>query len=85
MMENKMRTRVKQAIRRTFEVIAGDLEDACAQCGERMDLADAIEGCIDADRVRDYGGDKEAAEALYSLTCWSDMKRLGEEALREYF
>ena len=85
MMDKEMKERVITAIQCTYEYIASDLAECSRACGEEFTLEHAIEGAIDADRVVDYGHDKEAAAALHALKNCSAMKKLGKEALKEYF
>jgi hypothetical protein len=42
---------VRTPICRTADYIAADLEQCCAEAGERLDNAGLIESCIDADRL----------------------------------
>jgi hypothetical protein len=79
-----MRARVKTAIRYTWNAIAGDWMQAVGDADGSCDLESMIEGCIDADRVLAFGDDDEAAEALYALKSWEEMKALGREALKGY-
>ena len=80
-----MEKRILTAIRYTWGAIEGDWRTVCEQNAfGRCTLSSAIEGCIDADRTAAFGGDDEAAEALYSLT-WPEMSALGNEALKGYF
>lgn len=74
--DSEMKDRIIKAIRLTYESIATDLGN--------HDLDEAIEITLDADRVRSYGYDKEAAEVLYALS-WGDMYDLGRDSLRTYF
>ena len=71
-----MKNRMISAIQLTYEAIAGDLGD--------VDLNDAVECTLDADRVAMYGMDENAYLALKALN-WEEMERLGKEALRSYF
>jgi len=50
-----------QAIHDTWQAIGSDLMEACACCGEELDNESAVEGCIDADRIVTYGGEKGKA------------------------
>jgi len=81
---NTMEERIRLAIIYTYEAIHGDLAEAYSYSDRELDLAGAIEGCIDADRVLAHGGDEEAAQVLYSLT-WDEMKVHGHEALKGYY
>lgn len=84
-MDKEMRARVIVAIQQTWNAIASDWYEACSHGGGECDLESAIEGCIDADRTACFGGDAEAAEALYALGSWEEMCELGREALKGYF
>lgn len=56
--------KVAAAINRTWETIGSDLEACCAEMGEALDNAGALESCLDADRVDAYGGSKDASVAI---------------------
>lgn len=49
--------KVKPAIINTWQQIGSDLEACCAEEGEALNNDEAIECCIDADRLKMYGGD----------------------------
>lgn len=40
----------------TWQQIGGDVEESCASCEEKLTNAVAIEACLDANRMRMYGG-----------------------------
>lgn len=50
-----------RAVNATWQAIASDLIEACAECGEEVDALGAIEACIDADRIVMYGGEEGQA------------------------
>jgi hypothetical protein len=50
-----------QAIHNTWQAIGSDLLEAVECSGEELDNESAVEGCIDADRIVTYGGDKGKA------------------------
>lgn len=55
----------------TFSVTAGDLQEACATCGERLTNAGAVESCLDGGGLMGmYGGQagKDAEAALDEAT-----------------
>ena len=47
---------VKRAIWLTWQAIGHDVEQCAEECGERVKNDGAVESCIDADRLLDYGG-----------------------------
>ncbi|MCR4286198.1 MAG: hypothetical protein NUW00_04865 [Candidatus Kaiserbacteria bacterium] len=83
-MNKEMKARVARAICFTFEEIAPDLEAALSE-GERLDLETAVESTLSAYRVKAFGEDDEAADALYELDSWEDMYDLAREALKSHF
>ncbi len=55
---------VRQPIYRTWQAIGGDAEAACREMGERLRQVDAVEFCVDADRVAMFGhNDRAQAKA----------------------
>lgn len=59
--------RLRNPITQTWSIIAADLLDGFAACGEEMDNEMAIEGTIDANRLHLTGRDKEADELVTAL------------------
>ncbi len=59
-----MKTRIKEALLRTWDYIADDA--LCLYCG-KMRRNDVIEMVLDADRLKTHGKDKEAVEAFWKM------------------
>ena len=61
---------ISPAMYQTWSAIGGDLEEACAECNERLTNKGVVEACIDANRMQMYGGptgkasDKLVTEAI---------------------
>jgi len=83
MMDKEMKSRITRIVQRTFEVIASDMEAACEATGEKMTLKDM--SSVVLDYVSEYGGDKEAAQALLAQPSLKAMQSLTRPALRQYF
>lgn len=47
-----------QAIHNTWQAIGSDLMQCSEEVGDELDNECAVEGCIDADRIVVYGGEK---------------------------
>jgi hypothetical protein len=47
-----------QAVQQTWQAIGSDLLQCYAETGEEPDNEAVVEGCIDADRIVMYGGEK---------------------------
>jgi len=55
-----------QAIHDTWEAIGPDLMQCAEETGSELDNDEAVESCIDADRIVVYGGeDGQAAQAEF--------------------
>jgi len=63
-MTPEMKKRIQRAIESTWNAIAFDV---LSDDGETISRDVAIEVTLDADRVRTFGFDPEAAESLYSM------------------
>ena len=50
-----------QAIHSTWQAIGSDMMEAVECSGEEIDNESAVEGCIDADHIVTYGGEKGKA------------------------
>lgn len=50
-----------RAVNATWQAIASDVLQACAECGDEPDNEGAVEMCIDADRIVMYGGEEGQA------------------------
>lgn len=59
-------TKLRPAVRRTWDMIGGDLEQACSECGEPLENDGAVEAVFDADYMKMYGGDRGESAALVS-------------------
>lgn len=70
-----------QAVNATWQAIGSDLIASCEECGEQVDNYNAVESCIDADRIVVYGGAYgQAAQNEFR----SRMTAVGyEQAMRE--
>jgi hypothetical protein len=52
------------AIHLTWQAIGSDVLESYAECGQAPDHEACVEGCIDADHIVTYGGEKgKAAQA----------------------
>ena len=71
--------KVRAAIVTTWDTIADDVH----ALGD-VDLDVAVEMSTDADRMRMYGGNKDAADAFYMLPT-EEQERLAREALGGFF
>lgn len=49
-----------RAINSTWQAIGSDILQCSAECGEEVDNEQAVESCIDADRIVTYGGENGA-------------------------
>ena len=56
--------KVKPAILNTWQQVGSDFEAACAEEGEALYNEEAIECCINADRLEMYGGDGDVASNI---------------------
>lgn len=54
--------RLKKPIMTVWQSIGYDVISNCQQAGEPVDNETAIECCVDADRLRDIGKDRTAAD-----------------------
>ena len=61
---------LRPAMWSTWQTIAGDLEAACAECGERLTNSAAVESCLDGGGLMaDYGNDGGAAHKALDAAC----------------
>jgi hypothetical protein len=61
---------IRGPMERTANVIASDLEAACAEAGERLDNAGLVESCLDGGNLMAmYGGDGGAADRAVGEAC----------------
>lgn len=75
----EMYERISRAAHRTFDAIGGDLMNLVQETGgHSMKQGEVIESVFDADRMRLYGGDKEAEEYTHQLS-WDELTKLGKK------
>lgn len=75
-------TLYRGAIRQTWEVIAGDIANAAAECGESVDLEGAAEGALDY--VYSYGRLAKPELEAFQAVDYHVRIVLAREALRGY-
>jgi hypothetical protein len=56
-------TALCHAVRQCWQAIGNDVLQACEDCGEGCTNQDAIEACLDADRLTYYPGGAEGKDA----------------------
>lgn len=59
--------KLKPAIIRTWNEIGSDLVECAAECGEDVSNEEALEACLDADRLLTNGKDSEANDLARKL------------------
>ena len=72
-----MKERMLRALQRTWQAIGPDVLQ-CLGEGGSLSREEVVETVLDADHVRVYGDDAEAAEYLYSLP-YAEMKEIARE------
>jgi hypothetical protein len=82
MIDKKMEQRILIAMQRTWDVIGCDTLTMLEEAGEPAVLSkdEVIELVIDADRLREFGEDKEATDTLYNLPSYKQKVEIGRKA-----
>jgi formate-dependent phosphoribosylglycinamide formyltransferase (GAR transformylase) len=82
MINGAMKKRIFNAMLRTWDAIGADTLTMLEEAGEPAVLPkdEVIELVIDADRLREFGGDKEAIDTLYNLPSYEQKVEVGREA-----
>jgi len=79
-MNEEMRKRIRRAVWETWQAIGNDIEQAAGESHVELNDEMLVEVVLDADHVRSYGNDAEAAKELYAMD-HDAMMQIAIEAL----